>query len=233
MNINCCEHCADLLRRMAALEEQVFRKHSARNAIFRVIDAWPGPFTPQQILKALLEFEPEVAAGLKQFAVDQQIKKLERDGVVSRTVQGNGRNAAVFEVVGEMPKTCGRPGPKYGRRASYESGARNIIRTALNDLPEEFNLDDFKAWCEKKIPDVQIPYGSLSSTLYKLEQSEELVCSRRRHYLRGKYWKRGPKRVMPSGDEIKELEKAWQEFRSGMNVETPERLTPLERGEAS
>jgi hypothetical protein len=227
----CCEHCAELLRRVGALEEMVFRKHAVRKTVLRIIASWPGPFTPQQIFDAVKVFAPDQAAGMKQHAIDGTLRQLERDGVLDRSVEGNGRNASVFEVIGDVPDGCGRPGPKYGRKATYESGFRNILRAALAELPKEFRLDDLKKWLVEKMPSAQIPYGSLSSTLYKLEQSNELVVVKRAHYLRGKIYTRGPKHVTPTGEEMRELEQAWQEFRSGMKIETPEIETSLERGE--
>ena len=59
----CCEHCAELQRRVAALEEMVFRKHAARIAILDLLRAWPGPFTVQQIEAALKERKLEISAG--------------------------------------------------------------------------------------------------------------------------------------------------------------------------
>lgn len=221
---NHCEHCADLQRRVAALEEMVFRTHRARKIILQTIEAWPGPFTAQQIETAIKEFHPEVFSGLKPYAVTNQITRLEKTSAVVRENTGRGQIATIFRTVGKIAEAS-RPGPKYGRRANYESGFRNIVRSALRDLPEPFMLQDLRDWMKQNLPGVEIPYGSWSSTLYKLQQQGELVCLARKGKntsCNRKIYGRGPVRVTPTGDEMKEMEQAWREFRDGMKIEVPE-----------
>ena len=228
--MNCCEHCAELQRRVAALEEMVFRTHRSRNAILKLLAEWPGPFTVQQIESALKEREPEISAGLKPYAIASTIARLEKSGTVSRITNGTGCVASIFQVIGQIPKAGGRPGRQFNRKADYESGFRNIVRTALADLPPVFTLDDLRKWVTANLPDVQIPYGSWSSTLYKLQQHGELDVVKMSHRLRGKVYARGSRRVAPSGDEVKALEQSWQNFRAGIIVPQEEQyLPPLQR----
>lgn len=214
-----CEHCADLVRRVAALEEMVFRTSRTRRAILRVLASWPGPFTVQQIQQALSEYYPDVAREMKPHAVSNTIKRLEKSGHVILVNEGKGQVAAIYETVGEINPEEGRRGAKYGRRANYESGFRNIIRRALPDLPDEFTLDDVRQWIKDNLPGVRIPYGTWSSTLYKLQQQGELVVVKNRGKnvsVNRKVYARGPVRVAPTGEEVRELQAAWEEFRKRM-----------------
>lgn len=83
---SCCPHCEELKKRLSNLEEFVYRKHTTALAVRNTIARWPGAFTIQHIEAAIKEFKPDVFAVLKPYAVQQQVSKLERDGVVTRTV---------------------------------------------------------------------------------------------------------------------------------------------------
>jgi len=214
----------ELRRRVASLEEMIFRKHRARRCMERIVQAWPGPFTVQQIDKALAEFHPEIHRELAPYAVSSFVNSLLRASVITRLTDGAGQVAALFERIGEVPDCTRRTGRKFNRRAAYESGFRHIVRSALDDLPAEFTLQDLREWMEKQMPHARIPYGSWSSTLYKLTQSGELICVKGRGSncsARRKVWKRGPRKVAPSGEEVRELEAAWARFRSSMKTENP------------
>lgn len=224
---------ADLKRRVSALEEMAFRKHRHRRCLERIVEKWPGPFTCQQIQEAVKEFHPEIFSELKPYAVSSFLGSLERAGSIARTTDGGtGCLSTVYELVGQIVDCGKRPGTKFNRRSRYESGFRHIVRTALADLPEEFTLEDLRGWMAKHMPDTKIPYGSWSSTLYKLTQSQELICIKGRGTncsAERKVFTRGPRRVAASGEEFRELEASWMEFRKSMKTEVPEILPGLSR----
>lgn len=216
---------AELRRRVHALEEQVFRKHAARRAVEKIVEAWPGPFTIQQIEAALKHSDPAVAAEMKTYAVPQLVGRWEKAGIVQRVHAGQGSVGSVFALVGSFQPGV-RPGKRYGRTAKYETGFRSIVRQALADadFPPRFTLDDLRAWMKEKLPFTEIPYGSWSSTLYKLQQQGELVVveNRNKHCsVNRKVYARGKVQVLPTGEEkqaMADAEKAWREFRQTMNV---------------
>jgi len=218
----------ELRRRVAALEEFIFRTKRAKNCILGIIEKWPGPFTIQQIDQAIREFNPQVAAELKPYAVANKVHQLERDGDVVRTINGSCCVASVFELIGEPRK--GRPGREYNRKAQYESGFRSIVRSALDDLPDQFTLADLRAWMAQHMPDgPRIPYGSWSSTLYKLQQNQELICVKGKGSncsTERKIFTKGPKRVGASGEELRDIEASYAEFRKSMAAPARE---PTER----
>jgi hypothetical protein len=229
------EEITELKRRLSALEEMVFRRHRVRCAVLRIIEIWPGPFTVQSVEDVLKLKYPEAAAEMKPYEVSGHLRKLEKAGHVARTNEAAGAMAAIYHFVSLPP--LGRPGPKFSRRAAYESGFRAMVRRALDDLPPEFTLLDIQEWMANHLPEAKIPYGSWSSTLYKLTQSGELVCIRGRGTncsARRKVWKIGSVRVTPTGAEAQELETAWREFRKTLDIaEVAQQETSLQRGEAA
>ena len=209
----------ELKRRVSALEEMLFRTHRIRKAIDHVVNNWPGPFTVQEIEKAIREFHAEVWREMKPYAVSNAVRALEKTGVVIRLNDGKGCNSAMFQRTRDVPDITKRPGKPFNRQAPYESGFRAIVRKAIDDLPSEFTLADLRAWMDKNMPTARIPYGSWSSTLYKLTQSQELICTKGRGSncsAKRKAWTRGPMRVAPSGEELRDIESAWSEFRKSM-----------------
>jgi hypothetical protein len=211
----------ELERRVAALEEALFRTHKARKAIESIIKKWPGDFSIQQIESALKEFFPDVARTIKPYGVDTRVRALVKAGALLKVTDGTGCVASIYRLIGEVPNMV-KPGRKYNRQAEYESGFRNIVRTALRDLPEQFNLADLRKWMADNIPDVKIPYGSISSTLYKLQQQDELVVVKKAHTVPLKIYARGSRVVMPSGEEAKAMELAWETFKKEMEQERSE-----------
>jgi hypothetical protein len=213
---------ADLTRRVAALEGYCFHTQRHRAALLQLLNAWPGPFTIQQISAALEQRDPGTFAELKPHFISSTILSLEKKSLLIRRTQGAGCVAAIFETAGPIDLHAKRPGQKYNRRARYESGFRAIVRAAIasEDLPEPFRLDDLRRWVEAHYPHSTIPYGSWASTLYKLQSHNELTVLNKRasHYLRGKIYARGPVRVAPSGDELTALEHSWNEFRKTITL---------------
>lgn len=206
---------SDLLQRLAALEGRVavleattYKRAGVQTTVDRLVENWPGPFTSQQILDALKEVRPDLAEAGKH-AAGQRLYKLEKMGRITRTHQGCGRVATIWE------RSPAAPNPKVGKKTDYESGFRSIVRTAMasSELPEEFTLADIQAWMARNLPNTKVPYGSWSSTLYKLQQRQELVVHKPAHTVPLKVYKRGPRVVTPTGDELRELEVSWAAFK--------------------
>lgn len=164
-------HNSSFQRRVAALEEMLFRKHRARKAASRS-RAPCGP--PSR------RWPPR----LRPYAVSQMISSWEKKEVLARTVRGKGQCASVYVVIGQFPCT-------------------------------------------------EIPYGSWSSTLYKLQQAGELAVhtANKNTSIKRKLYGRGARRVLPTGEEMREIaaaEKAWREFRAGLKVENPAEHAAIE-----
>lgn len=225
----------ELLQRIATLEERVLtlesvsHKSSARaNAVNTLVAGWPGPFTAQQIHAAVNERWPELRAPIN--AIGVKLSRMEKQGIIIRTFQGRGPHANIYVRSEEPAAQAGRPGSRRGRRDAYESGIRAVIREAIDDLPAEFTQPEVRAWVAAHRPALVVPEGSYSSTLYKLTQLKELVVVRGGRRSRGlKFYARGPVRVAPNGDEVRELETAWREFRAGIEATVPEILPHTER----
>lgn len=233
---------SQLLARLDAIEARlntlwarVFHKSALAEAIRGVVDKWPGPFTAQQIRGAIVEFHPQALPHKEHYQIDQCLRRMERAGQILRTQQGYGSKANIFERAANPPKNAGKPHQRpAGIRPDYESGFRNLVRSVLDDLPETFSLADVRAAVAARAPGVQIPYGSWSSQLYKLTQRGELAVVKQHQSVKHKLYSRGPVRIGPSGDELRELEKAWSDFRSQMALPNPqgsEFLSPAQRAE--
>jgi len=224
------EQVSLLSRRMLALEAIVMKRGGLAAVVRKVVNSWPGPFTANQIRDAVYEFFPDHKPVEEHHQVGVIIQRMERQLQIIRTFAGRGPQANIYERVLNPPKAAGHGGNKLGVHAKNESGFRNIVRAALNELPEEWRLPDLREWVGKKMPEARIPYGSWTSTLYKLTQSGELKVRGHRHFEGGKIYSRGEKIVLPSGDELKDLELAWAEFRKQMgSVEIEEPATSLGR----
>lgn len=218
-----------LERRVLSLEGATFKRGALARAVRHVIAKWPGPFTAQQIRDAVYEFFPEVKPVEEHHQIEVLIQRMDKQGQITRTFEGRGPSANIYVFNPEVAPA--RKGNKRGCHAANESGFRNIVRRALEDLPEQWRLEDLRRWVDANLPDARIPYGSWTSTLYKLTQAGELEVRGHRHYEGGKVYSRGPKRVMPSGAELSDLDKAWTDFRSNIKAELPELLPGLKRAE--
>jgi hypothetical protein len=224
-----------LIARLAALEERVLtlevqeRKKSARaNAVNTLVNAWPGPFTGRQIYAALCERWPDLAGSETQAL--QRLTRMERQGLIIRTFQGRGPHPNIYVRSESPPDQAGRPGSRRGRKDAYESGLRAVIREALDTLPAEFTLPDVRAWVATHRPLLDPPQSSFSSTLYRLTGLGELRVVRGGRKSKSlKFYARGAKRVAPNGDEIRELEASWREFRATVATHVPEILPHTER----
>jgi hypothetical protein len=211
---------AALRGRVLKLEECVFKRHRLSLVIKELVERWPGPFTAQQIRQAIRERHPDALEPNDNYRVEAKLRWMEKAGFIVCTHRGNGRLGSIYERAANGPALRFH-GNKMNVKHSYESGFRHIVRTALNDLPAEFRLDDLRKWMAEHMPEADIPYGSWASTLYKLQEADELVVVKRSHYNCGKVYARGPKRVAPDGDEIRALEASWQEFRKTVKAEIP------------
>lgn len=238
MNINTLEErIGHLERRIVALEGKMFHSGGLGAAVRRVVAAWPGPFTSNMIRDAVYETRPELVPVTEQHQVCTIINRMEKQNLILCTQRGAGPTPNIYERVTNPPAGSTKCGAKMGQRHGNESGFRTIIRTALADLPEEFTIQDLRDWVAKHLPDAKIPYGSWTSTLYKMCAQQELRVVRggRRSGGSGlKVYGRGPRRVAPSGEELRDLEAAWAQFRA--ENPAPERpgddyLTPQQRGE--
>lgn len=209
----------ELERRINSLEAVTYKRGVLARAIWSVIEKWPGPFTGQQIRKAVQEFHPGALPAKDYSQVENYIGKLEKQSRVIRIQQGKGRNGSVFTKASSPPSGAGKTGSKLNSRRSYESGFRALVRCALGDLPKQFTLYDLRRWFAENKPGVQIPSGSWSSTLYKLQQRDELIVVKNSHSVKHKVYARGPVRIGPSGDEMKQLEKNWEDFKVEMERE--------------
>lgn len=227
----------EILKRIAALESEVlslkamvFKTSALRQAVERIIALWPGPFTARQISEVMRERHPELAATMNHFTLETKIATLAKSGFLIRTFQGRGPQPSIYEVNPTPPESAGRKGNKRNNHHDYESGFRAVVRLALDDLPRHFKLTDLQAWVKEHKPDLNVPQGSWSSTLYKLCEQGELEVVKFAH--RGKTLKeytRTEKRIAPSGAEMGELEQAYAEFRKGVDTTIPDQLTALER----
>jgi hypothetical protein len=184
-------------------------RRADRRRLFGLVRAWPGPFNAMQVLEAMLaktSFRTTIATIL------QSLYRLERKGVILRTHQGRGRVGNIWELAVKQPDELAK---RRNRQADYESGFRHIVRAALADdaFPKEFTLADLKGWMAIHMPHVQVPYGSWSSTLYKLQQAGELRVVKAAHTVPLKVYGRGERVVMPSGEELDGIEKAWLQFK--------------------
>ncbi len=226
---------AELERRVLSLEGLLHKRGGLAGVVRHIVKNWPGPFTAQQIRDAVYKYYPNHKPIEEHHQIEVIITRIEKQGFICKTFEGRGPSANIYEIVQEPPAGAGRKGTKLASHAGNESGFRNIVRGALDELPEKFTLADLKKWLAEKMPDAQIPQGSWSSTLYKLTQSEELICvkgSGTNVSANRKLWTRGPRRVTPSGDELRDVEKAWLDFRSQMDIQpTPELLPALQREE--
>jgi len=219
--------------RVRALEGVIYKRGGVGAAVKRLVEQWPGPFTFQQIHEAVIKQK-----GLEDVLlppVQQRLYKMEQ-GFIIRTHQGTGCVSNIFE-------RCHRPNDpssnRTNRKTDYESGFRHIIRSALasEDLPEVFGLEDIQKWMAIHMPAVQVPYGSWSSTLYKLQERGELIVVAQKHTTKLKRYRRGEKVIQASGEEMAELEKAWSDFRKTLDNGQPAEswsdggLSVLQRGE--
>jgi hypothetical protein len=227
----------DLEARLSHLEGVTYKRAGLGTAIKRLISSWPGPFTAQQLWTALGEVRPDLINGYKEGSMTVVLLKLEKQGIVLRIHNGCGQVATIWEKAARTEAGAGNPGGKLGRRHDYESGFRSIVRAAIAspELPEQFTLGDIRAWVSKHMPNTQIPYGSWSSTLYKLQQHNELLVVKAAHTVPRKVYRRGQVVVNASGEELAETERAWSEFkrslqRDGKTLTAPEIESALERG---
>ncbi len=102
----------------------------------------------------------------------------------------------------------------------------------MEELPAEWTILDLRRWVAEKAPSARVPYGSWSSTLYKMTQQRELRVVRGGG--RGpalKVYARGDRRIGPTGEEIRELEAAWREFRAQIETPDGEFMSAIKRGE--
>lgn len=209
------QELAELRRRILALEEMVFRRHRVALVVKDVVTKWPGAFSAQQIDAAIAEFHPALHAEMKGYAVEQQLKRMQRDRKLRIIHHAAGQNPNIYERTEHFEAAVSR---RFNKHHDYESGLRSIVRQALKELPEEFTLDDVRAWKEKHYPDVNIPHGSWSSTLYKLEQAGELDVVKKAARVSRKIYTRGAKQVLPDWSLLSDLKTAWADFRSQMKL---------------
>jgi hypothetical protein len=234
--MNLEERVAALEGRLRSVEAVMFKRGGVSGMVGRLVRDWPGPFTFQQVHEAVCKQPGMEDAKLSQ--CQQRLYKMEKQGLIIRTHQGRGSVANIFERAAHAPQDVSR---RVNRRHDYESGFRHIVRSAMasEDLPEEFTLADVQRWMAAHMPEVKIPYGSWSSTLYKLQGQGEIVVAKQRHTTRLKVYRRGERVVMPSGEEMAELEKSWTDFKKKFEpVKSAESwkdgaMSSLERGENS
>jgi hypothetical protein len=214
------QRLADLERRVNSLEAVTYKRGVLSRAIRAVIDKFPGPFSARQIRQAVHEYFPQALPPKDYFQVEVHLRKLEKRGIILCLEKGYGSRATIYERAKAIPPGAGKPGNNnLNTHHSYESGIRSVIRSALDELPEAFTLADVRRYVEQRLPAAKIPQGSWSSTLYKLTQRGELEVVRQHHSHSRRTYKRGPVRVQPSGDVMRETEAAWAEFRRVMEAE--------------
>ncbi len=208
---------SELEERVRRLEAMTFKRQGLTAALLGMVRAWPGPFNAMQVLETMHEKTP---FGANISSVLQSLYKLERKGLIIRTHQGRGRVGNIWELTARPPDPLAA---RRNRQADYESGFRHIVRGALADaqFPKEFTLADLRNWMATNLPNVRVPYGSWSSTLYKLQQAGELVVLKKAHTVPLKVYGRGERVVMPTGEELTGLERAWKEFKENFTVEVP------------
>lgn len=229
------ERLAQLERRVLSLEGRVYHAGALARAVRQVVERWPGPFTAHQIRDTVYDLQPGLRPVTEHDQVALLLCRMEKAGQVVCTERGAGPNPNIYVRAECPPSEGGKRGAKFGHRRDYESGFRGIVRVAMDELPEEWTILDLRDWVAKRLPETQVPYGSWSSTLYKLTQQEELVVVRggRKNGAGLKVYKRGPRRIGVTGQELTELESAWKEFRAQIETEPlPDFETPLERGVA-
>lgn len=214
-----------LERRVQTLEAATRKRSALGNAVRATIDKWPGPFTARLLCEALRQYHPEALPARDTYQVQRLLQRLERSGWLTRTSQGRGAHASVYE------RTAMQAPPRLGRRRAYESGFRALVRRALDELPKEFGLAELKAWVAAHAPQVRIPEGSWSSQLWKMEQAGELAVAHPAGRLDRKLYTRGRVRIGPNGQERTELETAWSEFREQMEREKKQPTEDNQRNE--
>src|SRR6266567_1325142 len=193
---------AELEERIRKLEAVTYKQQGITAALRGLVGVWPGQFNAMQMHAAMHErtqFKPSMATLM------QAIYKLEKKEVITRVHQGRGRVGNIWE-----RRTAAAPderAARMNRQHSYESGFRHIVRSALADpaFPKEFTLADVQTWMATNLPNTQVPYGSWSSTLYKLQQQGELIVVKPAHTTPRKVYARGERVVMPSGDELRDM----------------------------
>ena len=211
---------ADLAARLRSVEGLVMKTKALKVAMMEIIERWPGPFTLQQVRDTLYELHPDLKPIEEHHTLESKLGRLEKQGVIICTFRGQGPQPNIYRRAQHPPSDAGRRGAKMGSKRDYESGFRSVVRSALEDLTGRFTLIDLKSWVAKHAPDLRVPEGSWSSTLYKLVQLGELKVVRYAH--RGKTLKeyeRTEKRVSPSGEELRDLEKAWLDFRASLGIQ--------------
>ena len=220
--MNLEERLAELERRIVAIEGYMWKRGGLGKAVREMVDKWPGPFTAKQITAAVYEVHPELRPAKEYGQVSTIMQRLVKQQLITETFRGAGPNPNIYERNTNPPLGAGVKGMKTNTHRDNESGFRGIVRSALDELPAEWTINELRAWVALKAPDAVIPYGSWSSTLYKLTQSKELVVVRGGGRGRGsalKVYGRGPRRITPSGEELRDLEKSWQDFRATIKTE--------------
>lgn len=229
------EKFARLERRVLAIEGKLFHAGHLSMAVRTAVEAQDGEFTSSQIRDVVYLRHPHLKPEEDQGQVAVVLRRLELAGQVVCVEKGRGPKPNVY-LRGKGSMRPVRAGSKRGQKHGHESGFRSVVRAALSSgkLPDPFTVRDLRDWCAEHSPEVRVPYGTWSSTLYKLEQSGELVALQERVPSRQfgslKAFRVGPVRVAPSGDVPTEKEADWASLRESMGIKLPEMLTPNERG---
>jgi hypothetical protein len=220
-----------LERRVLSLEGKVYHNGAVARAVREVVSKWPGPFTANQIREAVYELQPDLRPPRELNQVHVIVGRMEKAGEVICVTRGAGPTPNIYERASCPPARAGKSGSRLGVKAGNESGFRSIVRGALEELPAEFTVADLRAWMSKRCPEARIPYGSWSSTLYKMQKQKELIVVRNAGCSIGlKVYGRGPRRISSTGAELRELEESWREFRAQIKIPDAEMETPLQRG---
>jgi hypothetical protein len=226
---------AELERRVLSLEGKIYHSGAMARAVREVVSKWPGPFTAMQIRDAVYELQPDLKPPRELNQVHVIVGRMEKAGQIVCTFRGAGPTPNIYKRVTCPPAKAGVAGARFGRKDGNESGFSGIMRAALEDLPMEFTIEDLKKWVGEKLPSAKIPAGTWSSTLFKMQTRRELVVLRNggRSRLGLKVFGRGPRRISPTGDEVRQLEEAWKEFRKSVVIPDADFKTVLQRNELS
>ena len=229
------EKLQNLERRIVSLEGVIHKRGGLASAVRRVVEMWPGPFTATQIRDAVYETTPDLRPVVENYQVEATVRKMEKQSLILCTMRGAGPNPNIYEINPSPPASACKSGMKWNAHRDNESGFRGIVRAALDELPAQWTIEDLRKWVGEKLPNTTIPYGSWSSTLYKMTQQEELTVVRGGGRGKGstlKVFIRGPRQIAATGQEVRELEASWKEFRASLNIQPPpEMLSGLERAE--